>query len=208
MLNDPKLVLQSISRFVNAAEILERNNYDVLDADNRQQGDYPLVDLDISLASPELQTLLKGKAAQAPNAQLSAGIIMVRASWLEAISGALEEYADCLDGNHEYEGRWCNVCGDPSSAIAHTKPLDPNGISAALANEGDEATWCAHDDHQFVDLTNSSPDLKTARKCSKCGYVDLVHVDIEHECSQCHRPLATLPDGAPEVCNCDGQYDI
>lgn len=154
MLNDPKLLLQSISRFVNAAEILERNNYDVLEADNRQQDDYPLVDLDISLASHELQAMLKNKAAQATNAQLSADIIVVRASWLEAISGALEEYADCLDGNHDFEGRWCNVCGEPSSANAHT------------------------------------------------------NMNIEHECSQCHRPLAILPDGAPEICNCDGQYDI
>lgn len=153
MLNDPKLVLQSISRFVNAAEILERNNYDVMEADNRQQSDYPLVDLDISLASPELQDMLKDKAAQATNAQLSADVLMVRASWLEAISGAFEEYVDCLDGNHDYEGRWCNCCGEPNPDAS----------------------------------ANAHPD---------------------YECSRCHRPLATMPDGAPEICNCDGQYDI
>lgn len=56
-------------------------------------------------------------------------------------------------------------------------PLDPNGITAALADEGDEASWCAYSDHQFADLNHSSPDLETARKCTKCGYVDLVHAE-------------------------------
>lgn len=153
MLNDPKLVLQSISRFVNAAEVLERSNREVLEADCRQQSDYALVELDISLASEELQNMLKTEAAHATNAQLAAGVIVVPASWLEAIADSLEQYVECLDGNHDFEGRWCNDCGEPNpdaSANAHT----------------------------------------------------------DYECSQCHRPLATMPDGAPEICNCDGQYDI
>ncbi len=153
MLNDPKLVLQSISCFVNAPEILERQNRELLEAWERKQSDYPLVQLDISLASPELQAMLKTEAAQVTNETLPDGVIVVGSSWLEAIESLVDYYANCMSGNHDYEGRWCNDCGNPNpehSANAHT----------------------------------------------------------EYECSHCHKPLATMPDGAPEICNCDGQYDI
>ena len=54
-------------------------------------------------------------------------------------------------------------------------PINPKGISAAFEQEGDEASWCAHNEHEFVDLEHSDPDLEAAKKCSKCGYVELLH---------------------------------
>ena len=55
-------------------------------------------------------------------------------------------------------------------------PVDPAGVLGALRDEPDDSTWCNTGEHELVALASSYPDV-TGSKCTKCGYVDLIHHD-------------------------------